>query len=355
MKSVRSIRSLFLSILITALIGACKPYEQLPVPNYGLKEPAVDSPHILEFLQSGWLLENFEQVRDVQAPLKNYPSDIISLSRNRPEFRLYHPDGVRELTIYNRHFTFNKVLNFRDIGGIRTEDGRQVRWGKIYRSGKLEKLKEEEFNAMRALGIKTVVDLRTDGEVHDSPDNVPENEGVDWVHIPISGITDEELERTNKEIRKQSAEEFDGAGKMETVMERFADQGAQDFAKVFRLLLDEDKHSLVYHCTAGKDRTGLLTALILSSLGVSEEVIMQEYLLSNYYRYDKIERNARLGAHILGIETEASRAIMDVRPSYLNSSFTFIKSKYGSIQNYLQEGLGLSAEDLDKMKELYLY
>ena len=343
-----------MSFMVTLVVG-CKPYEQFPIPDYGLQEPALDDPALMEWLSAGWQIETLEQVRNVPEALKSFPRDIVSLSENRPQLVLYHPDSIRELIISNRHFNFKKVLNFRDVGGIRTADGKQIKWGRIYRSGKLEKLKPQEFDAMKALNIKTVVDLRTVGEVAHAPDNIPSNEGMDWVHIPISGITDEELEQTNKEIRKQSAEEFDGAGKMETVMARFADQGVEDFAKIFRLLLDDDESSLVYHCSAGKDRTGLLTALILSSLGVPEEVIMKEYLLSNYYRYDKIERNARLGARILGIETAASRAIMDVRPNYLNASFGVIKSKYGSIQNYLQEGLGLSPQDLDRMKELYLY
>lgn len=355
MRTTRIVRAIFFMVIWGVLAVYCKPYERFPLPEYGLQEPALDDPFLTEWLPAGWQIETLEQVRNVPASLESFPRDVISLSGNRPELLLYHPDSSQEWIISNRHFTFDKVLNFRDIGGIRTVDGKQVKWGKIFRSGKLEKLESDEFEAMKTLGIKTVVDLRTVGEVDHAPDNIPANAGMNWVHIPISGITDEELERTNKEIRKQSAEAFDGAGKMETVMERFANQGTKDFAKVFQLLLDNNNSSLVYHCTAGKDRTGLLTALILTSLGVSEEVIMQEYLLSNYYRYHKIERNARLGAQILGIETEASRAIMDVRPNYLNASYKAIKSKYGSIQNYLQEGLGLSANDLDKMKELYLY
>lgn len=350
MRAIQVFKMLTLAILLVALVVGCKPYEQFPVPPYDLKEPAIDSPYLEEWLSAGWKLEGSKADQ-----LVNEPNDVISLAQHRPQASMSHLDSTTQLVVSHRQIKFEKVLNFRDLGGIRTVDGRQVRWGKIYRSGKLEKLKPQEFDAMKKLDIKTVVDLRTDGEVDHAPDNIPPNEGVDWIHIPITGITDEELERTNKEIRKQTAEEFDGAGKMETVMERFADQGAQDFAQVFSLLLDEDNSSLVYHCTAGKDRTGLLTALILSSLGVSEEVIMQEYLLSNYYRHEKMERNARLGAHILGIETEASRAIMDVRPNYLNSSYKLMQSKYGSIQNYLQEGLGLSSQDLDRMKELYLY
>ncbi len=254
-----------------------------------------------------------------------------------------------------RHFKFEKVLNFRDIGGIRAADGRQIRWGKIYRSGKLEELKAKEFKALKSLGVKTVVDLRTVGEVEHAPDNLPAGEGVNWFHVSISGITDADLQRTKKDIKKQRAEDFNGAGKMETVMERFALEGAQDFGRVFELLLNEENTGLVYHCTAGKDRTGLLTALILYSLGVSEEVIMQDYLLSNYYRHDKIERNARLGAHILGIETEASRAIMDVRPNYLNASLNIIIKEYGSVDNYLESGLGLTSQDLVTLKNMYLY
>ena len=342
--------SLFASILWSCFLLCCKPYEQLPVPAYELNEPALDSPYLEEWLSSGWQI-------DAPSPqeVRNHPIDVISMANDRPQYVLQHSENNRKLTISNRHFTFNKVLNFRDLGGIRTSDGRQVRWGKIYRSGKFEKLKPQEFEAMKSLGIKTVVDLRTTGEVHHEPDNIPADQGVNWIHIPISGITDEDLEQTKKEIRKQSAAEFDGAGKMETVMERFADQGVGDFAKIFELLLNEDNSGLVYHCTAGKDRTGLLTALILSALGVPEEVIMQEYLLSNYYRYDKMERNARLGAHILGIETEASRAIMDVRPNYLNAAYAAIKANYGSMDHYFKDGLGLSTEDLQKLKGLYLY
>ncbi len=351
------VRSSIYFILIVFWIAGCKSYKQYPVPPYDLKEPALDSPFMSEWLDSGWEIDSFKPDGTLLTigEIVGTPNDVISLAKHRPKVVLRHPDSAGQLLVAHRQVTFEKVLNFRDIGGIRGEDGRQIRWGKIYRSGKLEKLKPQEFEAMKEMGIRTVVDLRTVGEVHHEPDKIPSNQGVNWIHVPISGITDEELERTKKEIRKQSVAEFDGAGKMETVMTRFADQGAQDFAKVFDLLLKEENTGLVYHCTAGKDRTGLLTALILYSLGVSEEVIMQEYLLSNYYRHDKMERNARLGAHILGIEPESSRAIMDVRSNYLNASWDLIKSNYGSINGYLQQGLGLSSRDLERMKELYLY
>ena len=344
--------SLIFPTTIYLLVLGCKPYAPFPVPNYELNEPALDNPMLSDWIEQGWQIRLDDST--LTSPSVNESVGIVSLAANRPVYELYHADNNERLSISSRHIAFKKVLNFRDLGGIRTMQGRQIQWGKIYRSGKLEKLQREEFEAMKALGIRTVVDLRTIGEVTEEPDKIPPNEGINLIHIPISGITDEDLHKTKKDIKKQSPEEFDGAGKMETVMERFAMQGHQDFAKVFELLLNEENSSIVYHCTAGKDRTGLLTALILSALGVADEVIMQEYLLSNYYRHEKMERNARLGAHILGIETESSRAIMDVRPNYLEASFHAIIEKYGSTEQYLQTAIGLEEQDLAKLRDLYL-
>ncbi|MEM9327069.1 MAG: tyrosine-protein phosphatase, partial [Bacteroidota bacterium] len=125
--------------------------------------------------------------------------------------------------------------------------------------------------------------------------------------------------------------------------------------QIFDMLLEEDSYPLVFHCTAGKDRTGLLSALILSALEVPQDVIFNEYLLSNYFRYDKIERNAKLGAWILGIDPVASRSIMDVRNEYLASSFEAIEREYGSLDRYFNEALDLTQEDLARLRELLLY
>lgn len=198
----------FLLIIITAtLLSGCKSYERFPVPPYNLREPALDSPYLDEWLSSGW------QINEEPLNAIGGSNEVLTLAQDRTEVVLFHPDSSQQLLIAHRHIVFEDVLNFRDIGGIRTEDGRQIRWGKIYRSGKLEKLKSKEFEAMKKLGIKTVVDLRTVGEVRHEPDEIPANQGVNWFHVPISGITDEELEQTKKEIKKQSVEEFDGAEK----------------------------------------------------------------------------------------------------------------------------------------------
>ncbi len=338
-------------MVVVIALGGCKPYEQLPKPEFGLQEPALDNPTQPQYL-AGWTM------LDQGKPLSEIPvldANVKSIAASRPMITAVSPDQADTLRLSIRYIEFQKVLNFRDLGGIRTQDGKQIKWGKIYRSGKLHKLRPEEFESLKDMDIATVIDLRTDGEVEEDPDRIPPNEGIQWVHVPISGVTDEDLHKTKKDIKKQTPEVFDGEGKMQTVMTRFVEQGTPDFARIFDLLLERGENGVVYHCTAGKDRTGLLTALILAALGVDDETIRQDYLLSNYYRYDRIERNARLGAHILGIDGAASRAVMDVRLSYLQASFDAIIAEYGSIESYLKDGLGLDDQKRARLRELYLY
>ena len=137
-------------------------------------------------------------------------------------------------------------------------------------------------------------------------------------------------------------------------MEKARKARVADFRKIFEILLDENNYPLVFHCTAGKDRTGLLSAFILHALGVDSEVVLNDYLLSNYYRYEKMERNARLGARILGIDTDSSRPIMEVRSSYLAASMNFIQKEYGSLEVYLHEELAIEEAEVEQLKKILL-
>ncbi len=322
----------------------------MPRAEYGLEEPSLTSPISHAVLDSSWRV--IEVPSQLNSTNRAIPTNTL---RERPLQMAVSKDNLDTLWISNRRVELKGVMNTRDLGGIRTSDDRQVRWGLLYRSGHLHKLKSRGANDLNNLGIRTVVDLRTDGEVEEKPDRLPEASGIDYRHIPISGITSEDLERTEHDIREQTPAEFDGAGKMTLVMSKFAIEGAGDFAQIFGLLLDERNYPLLYHCSAGKDRTGLLTALILSSVGVPRDVIFDEYLLSNYFRYDRIERNARVGAWFVGIDPASSRPIMNVEAAYLQSSFDAIDREYGSVDSYLEEGLGLTPSDRETLKTLLLY
>lgn len=124
------------------------------------------------------------------------------------------------------------------------------------------------------------------------------------------------------------------------------------------MMLDPASAALVQHCTAGKDRTGLGSALMLLALGVPKETVVQDFLLSNTYReaYNKAAVDAMVKQFNLTDDNaiEVIRALMDVRPEYINAAFDEMASKYGSIQGFLEKGLGLSAAEQAKLKKMYL-
>ena len=119
------------------------------------------------------------------------------------------------------------------------------------------------------------------------------------------------------------------------------------------LTLPEDS-ALVFHCSAGKDRTGIATALLLYALGVDEKVIMDDYLASNYYRRQENERSAGFMAKAMGLDTATARTMLSVKAVYLESTFSAIRASYGSIDNYLEKALGLTADRLQAIRAKYL-
>ncbi len=340
------------------LMVSCATYEELPRAPYGLTERAQvinASPRTLILSEPGsWIMkstsnEGFHQ--KISGP------DTVSIGPSDVKHEVYVLNNGENESFYvsNRLLDVDGVLNFRDLGGLPTEDGRQTKYGSIYRSGKLDKITKDGLSDLKMLGIQHVLDLRTPEEIKKKPDKLPSDGPIKWVNLPYGGMNYHEIHKARKDIRKQTPAEFDGDGKMEEISRRFVNQATPQLRQVFDFLLSEQGTPLVFHCTAGKDRTGFTAAMILSSLGVSEKTIMDEYLLSNYYRHDLIERKAKLGARILGIDHTASRTIMDVRPSYLQAGFEEIRKEYGSTDKFLQDGIGLSMGELERLRELYLY
>lgn len=170
----------------------------------------------------------------------------------------------------DRSIAFTTVYNFRDLGGLPTTDGRQVRRGRLYRSDNLGRLGEVDREAFAALGIRRVIDLRRAGEVA-AMGRVPEWTRVAWHH--------HHLEHELWDHSTYSEE----VGVARWLADRYADlleQGAADIARVIRLLSDVDEGPTVVHCVAGKDRTGLVSALTLSLLHVSDAEIASDYELT---------------------------------------------------------------------------
>ena len=171
-----------------------------------------------------------------------------------------------------RTVVFDASHNFRDLGGYPLADGRTTAWGMLYRADGLQRLTDSDHARFAELGLHTVVDLRTTEELRDRGQlSIERHDGVNFVHLPIVDST----------WRGDETPHFDeDADFLRWAYREMLRQGSPRFADAIRLLARPDVVPAVFHCAAGKDRTGLLAALILGSIGVSRAVILADYALT---------------------------------------------------------------------------
>lgn len=161
------------------------------------------------------------------------------------------------------------AMNFRDPGGCRTADGRTVRWGCVYRSDGLDQLTDADVELLAGRDIRLVCDLRNDREVTEAPSRLPDHPDLRRRRFPIGGDTGETASILEL-ILAGDIREF-GAKAMADLYIGVLEAAAGTFAEVVRLAADPANHPMVFHCTAGKDRTGVAAALLLGALGVGDE------------------------------------------------------------------------------------
>lgn len=265
--------------------------------------------------------------------------------------------------ISTRMIELEGSFNFRDIGGHKTMSGQQVKWGKLFRSGNLSKLTDKDIERVRALGISSILDLRSVEEIALQPN--PRIEGIKNLHIQV--IPDEELSEEENN-NAQAAVHADRNDKYKQLISNgAADQIMIDlytqmvsfgdaFKRVFQVLLENSDESVLFHCMVGKDRTGILSALILSALGVSEETILEDYSLTNE-SFDKI-KTAFAGnegrGEMMNINPDSIQALLEARPEYLAAFFAEVDKEFGSVDDYLREAIGLTKEDRESLQRNYL-
>ena len=229
-------------------------------------------------------------------------------------------------------------FNMRDLGGYRTSDGRHVKWGRIIRSDDLHSLTDEDLAYLASIPVKTVADFRSPQEVRAMPDKLSP-QGMTYVGLPIPPGSLDDLQS----YIAMTPEEVEA--KMEWMNVYFAtsDEGRERYREFFRLLQETDDAAILFHCSAGKDRTGMGAALILYALGVPEQTVMEDYLASNGYLAGKYSRYAERFPQLKGM--------LEVKPNYLSAGIDSIRTAYGSVETYLREELGA---DIGKLREFYL-
>jgi len=246
--------------------------------------------------------------------------------------------------------------NFRDLGGMKGADGRTVRPRRLLRAGELVNLPPEGQKLLRErYGLRTIVDFRGKREIAHSPDTVPE--GVRYVNLDLAENLPPSAVTGLEEILNVPDVEIIHAMMESVYRDIVKDPVACTRLRVFLdILLGQEEGAVLFHCYAGKDRTGLAAAVILTLLGVSEEDILADYYRTNELRKPHnqpiIDMFARQGA----TETQLAivAAALQVEKRYLLGSFDSAREAYGSFMGFLRQGLGVTEQEQARLRELYL-
>jgi len=248
-----------------------------------------------------------------------------------------------------RLISLEGAVNFRDLGGYATKDGKQVKWGKIYRSADISKLTDEDLNVLSALHIKIDCDLRGDKEVEVAPDKIPSE--TERISLPAgSENVGAGISSYVKYMKNEAS-----ADSMITAMYSKTDHLQKKYKPMFDHLLSlGTDEALLFHCSAGKDRTGIGAALILYSLGVNEDVIYQDYEATNLYRKASNEQYIK-ALSTQGVSEKGARRLMAADRKYLKATFDSLKRQYGSVEYFLQLEIGLTTEKVNILRKICLY
>ncbi|HEY9152791.1 MAG TPA: tyrosine-protein phosphatase [Anaerolineales bacterium] len=254
-----------------------------------------------------------------------------------------------------RRLEFSGMKNFRDLGGYHTLDGRSIRWGKLYRSDHLHKMTEVDLKNLSSLDLDRIIDFRAEHEIEEEPDRIPANTNIRWIGIPILDSSTKIWHDSRDELMKDNLKNIDPAKFLiETNIEmvtRFTPQMKQFIQE----LLSANGRPVLFHCAAGKDRTGYAAALILRILGVPPERVIEDYLLSNEYYLSAYSWNLFVMTLIKGKRfSSVVKGFLEVRRAYLAAAFAIIDSEFGTFEKYVSNGLGLTGQDIEHLRSLYL-
>ena len=261
-----------------------------------------------------------------------------------------------------KRLKLKKMFNTRDLGGLPAADGKRIAAGKLIRSGKLYKIPQKTVDKLREMGVTTIIDLRIFTECNESPDTLWE--GVNYVHLPVlctatPGITREKsMRRTFVIESKRIKEEFGNPDNYMTEMYcsiLLSEEPQKLLAKALRVII-ENEGCVLWHCSGGKDRAGIVAMLVESLLGVEESVILDDFVASSKFQRARFFWN-RLGLVIAPCSIRLKKILyimMAAKPQYLLEAMNRVKKEYGSVREYCRAVLGVTDDDVELMKKKYL-
>jgi protein-tyrosine phosphatase len=238
--------------------------------------------------------------------------------------------------------------NFRDLGGYPAAGGKHVKWGHIYRSADISKLTDSDLQALQSRHVALVCDLRGPQEYAQAPDRLPT--GVRRLELPAGS------EKIDPRLLSGGAKTINRDSLMRAVYTTISFFPAKYKPMFDELLALPGDEALLFHCTAGKDRTGIGAALVLSALGVDRRTILRDYAATDTYwragREQSLQRMAQAGLSAEAVN--AVRPLMAANPAYLAGTFAIIDKQYGSVDKYLATEMGLTPKKLATLRTKYL-
>lgn len=231
--------------------------------------------------------------------------------------------------------------NFRDLGGYRGIDGHTLRWGRVYRSDHLAELNDADRTLLQSIGLRRSLDFRGERERSAQPYHVS---GITQWQLPIEPSVVQRMQDVVAAGSRLTAGVVSEL--MKELYRALVNEQSSRFAEFFEIVLQEDS-PVVFHCTAGKDRTGFAAALLLSALGVQRQHIMEDYLLTNaVYRHPPITRS--------DTPPEALAVLWTVQASFLEAAWDVIDRDHGGMERYLSQQVRLSASALQTLRNRLL-
>ncbi len=255
-----------------------------------------------------------------------------------------------------------QLPNIRDIGGFETNDGKKIVYGKLFRSGKLYKLNKKTKTAIQSLNLSHVIDLRIETEVLEKPDtkiNNSEYLNYSLLCTATPAITaDKSMRLTMKKESKRIKKEFGTADNYMVEMYKrvLLNKESKETLKMILNVILNAEGGVLWHCNGGKDRAGLVAMLVEGLLGVKEQTIIEDYVISHKYQKRKFFWS-NFGLSIAFLGTEFRKIILNMlsaKPEYIIKTLEFINETYGSIENYAKAELDISDEFIEKLKNKYL-
>lgn len=236
-----------------------------------------------------------------------------------------------------RHVACESAFNVRDLGGYPTADGSRTKWGTVYRADGLHRASVEDVERLGGLGWRTVIDLRTFAELEQGAFRC---EGTEVVHLPVLG----QVWDTTEIDHETDPVEYLVARYLEMVTE-----GAVAFATAFEILSAPGRRPAVFHCSAGKDRTGVLAALVLAAVGVDDHVIASDYALSAAAMQRIVEWYGRNEPGRTDVMAQQPRALLACPAEAMLEFLARLRQRHGTVNEYLL-GAGVPAAALARLR-----